>query len=137
MFLSACSLTGGGNDGGIFRSDDGGKTFAPKNKAENNKTISGVDILSLAMNPQNGNEIYAGSKASGIFKSSDAGETWKQLSVSLLTPTKVYSLVINPSNPNVVFAVSVIGKRGKILKSTDAGETWKDTYTEPSDGTLV
>lgn len=137
LFLSACSLTGGGNDGGIFRSDDGGKTFAPKDTAGNNRTISGVDILSLANNPQNGNEIYAGSKTSGIFKSSDAGELWKQLSVSQLTPTKAYSLAIDPASPNIIYAVSVIGKRGKILKSTDAGGTWKDTYSEPSDGTLV
>ncbi|OGI27648.1 MAG: hypothetical protein A2359_02995 [Candidatus Moranbacteria bacterium RIFOXYB1_FULL_43_19] len=137
IFLSACSLTGGGNDGGIFRSDDGGKTFASKDKAENNRTISGVDILSLAVNPQNGNEIYAGSKASGIFKSTDGGELWKQLGVSRLTPAKVYSLAIDPMNPNTLYAVAAIGKRGKIMKSTDTGETWKDTYSEPSDGSLV
>ena len=135
--ISGCSLTGGGNDGGIFRSDDGGKTFSSKNNAENNRTISGVDILSLAINPQNGSEIYAGSKTGGIFKSSDGGELWKQLSVSELTPTKVYSLAIDPANPSTIYAVLVIGKRGKIIKSTDAGETWKDAYSEPSDGTLV
>ncbi len=135
--ISGCSLTGGGSDGGVFRSDDGGKTFVPKDKAENNRTISGVDILSLAVNPQNGSEIYAGSKTSGIFRSSDGGELWKQLGVSQLTPTKVYSLAIDPMNPGTLYAVAVIGKRGKIVKSTDAGETWKDTYSEPSDGSLV
>lgn len=135
--ISGCSLTGGGNDGGIFRSDDGGKTFASKDKAENNRTISGIDVLSLAINPQNGSEIYAGSKSSGIFKSSDGGELWKQLNVSQLTPAKAYSLAIDPTSPRVIFAVSMIGKRGKILKSTDAGETWKDVYSEPSDGSLV
>jgi len=83
IFLSACSLTGGGNDGGIFRSDDGGKTFASKDKAENNRTISGVDILSLAVNPQNGNEIYAGSKASGIFKSTEPATKMLPVEVSV------------------------------------------------------
>jgi len=137
VFLSACSLTGGGNDGGVFRSDDGGKTFSPKINAENNRTISGVDVLSLAVNSQNGDEIYAGSKSSGIFKSSDGGEVWKQLPVAQLTPAKNYSLAVDPLNTNIIYAASVVGKRGKILKSVDAGETWKDTYSEPSDGTLV
>jgi len=137
LFFSGCSLVGGGNDGGIFRSDDGGKTFVPKNQAENNRTIGGVDVLSLAINPQNGNEIYAGSKASGIFKSTDGGEIWKPLRVSQFTPTKIYSIVVDYFDPKVVYAVAVIGKRGKILKSTDAGETWKDIYTEPANGTLV
>ena len=96
-----------------------------------------MDILSLAVNPQNGSEIYAGSKTSGIFRSTDGGELWKQLGVSQLTPTKVYSLAIDPMNPGAIYAVAAIGKRGKIVKSTDAGETWKDTYSEPSDGSLV
>lgn len=135
--LSACSLTGSGSDGGVFRSDDGGKTFAPKTKAENNKTIGGVDVLSLAVNPQNGNEIYIGSKSSGIFKSSDGGEIWKQLSVSQLTPTKSYSLALDPENPATIYAVAAVGKRGMIIKSTDAGENWKDVYSEPSDGSVV
>src|SRR3989339_1144376 len=135
--VSGCSLAGGGADGGIFRSDDGGKTFSKKEKAEDNRTISGVDILSLASNPQNGNEIYAGSKKSGIFKSSDGGEIWRQLPVSQITPTKAYSLAIDPANPSVVYAAAALGKRGKILKSVDSGETWKDTYSEPSNGTLV
>lgn len=137
IFISACSLIGSGNDGGIFRSDDGGKTFTPKVRAENNQIINGVDVLSLAINPQNGSEVYAGSKTSGIFKSTDGGELWKQLAVSQLTPLKIYSLAIDPMDPKIIYAVSVIGKRGKIIKSTDAGETWKDTYSEPSDGTLV
>ncbi len=137
MFLSACSLTGGGNDGGVFRSDDGGRNFSAKNAVENNRTINGVDVLSLSINPQDGNEIYMGSKASGIFKSTDGGELWKQLKVSLLTPTKIYSLAIDPTDPRNIFAVAVLGKRGKVVKSTDAGETWKDVYTEPSGGSLV
>lgn len=137
IFLVGCSITSGGNDGGVFRSDDGGKTFSPKIKAENNRVISSVDVLSLAINTKNGNEIYAGSKASGIFKSVDGGEIWKQLNVSQLTPARVYSLAIDPADPKTIYAVSVIGKRGKIIKSTDAGETWKSMYSEPADGSLV
>lgn len=136
LFLSACSL-GTGNDGGMYRSDDGGKSFAPKNKAENNKTINAVDVLSLAVNPQNSQEVYIGTKASGLFKTEDAGELWKQLKVSEATPTKIYSLILDRSNPKTIYATTVLGSRGKIMKSEDGGETWKETYTEPADGSLV
>ncbi len=140
VFLAGCSLTGNGNDGGFYRSDNGGKTFSPKNNAgQNGKTgtIGGVDVLSMAVNPQNGDEIYLGTKASGIIKTTDTGENWKALNVSTLTPSKVYAMAVDPTNPSKVYAATVVGKRGKIIKSEDAGENWKEIYTEPSDGSLV
>lgn len=136
LFLSACSL-GSGNDGGIYRSDDGGKSFVPKNGTENNKTINMVDVLSLAINPQNGREVFIGTKASGIFKSENAGDSWRQLKVANLTPVKVYSLAVDPNNSVIVYATVFLGGRGKIIKSSDGGENWKDVYTEPSSSTLV
>jgi photosystem II stability/assembly factor-like uncharacterized protein len=135
--LAGCSLISGGNDGGVNRSDDGAATFYPKTKAEQNKAISATDVLSLVSNPQNGEEVYIGTASSGIFKTSDAGETWKQLKVSELTPTKVYSMAVSSSDPKVILAGVLIGKRAKIIKSEDGGETWKDIYTEPSTGSLV
>ncbi len=136
MFLAGCSV-GAGNDGGIYRSDDGGKSFAPKNKAADNQTIGGVDVLSMAVNPQNGREIYIGTKTSGIFKSDDGAELWQPLKVADVTPTKIYSVAVDRFDPETVYAAVVLGSRGKIMKSSDAGETWKETYTEPADGTLV
>jgi photosystem II stability/assembly factor-like uncharacterized protein len=140
VFFAGCSLTGNGNDGGFYRSDDAGKTFAPKNNASQNGkagTIGGVDVLSLAENPQNGSEIYLGTKASGIIKTTDSGENWKGLSVSSSTPSKIYAMAVDPASSNNVYAATVVGKRGKIIKSEDAGETWKEIYTEPADGSLV
>jgi photosystem II stability/assembly factor-like uncharacterized protein len=140
VFFAGCSLTGNSNDGGFYRSDDGGKTFAPKNNASQNgktATIGGVDVLSIVENPQNGSEIYLGTKTSGIIKTTDAGENWKSLNVSALTPTKVYAMAVDSSNPNNVYAATLVGKRGKIIKSEDAGENWKEIYTEPSDGSLI
>lgn len=137
FFLSACSLGFSGNDGGVFRSDDGGKSFAPKNAAEGGKTISGTDILSIAFNLQNGQEIYIGTKTSGILKSEDGGELWKPVKVFDFTPTKIYSLAIDAADSRNVYAVSVVNKRGKIIRSSDAGASWKEIYTEPADGSLV
>lgn len=137
LFLAGCSLVSSSSDGGVFRSDDGGKNFAQKATVDEKTRISSVDVLSLAVNPQNGNEVYIGTKSSGTFKTTDAGEKWQPLKVALLTASKAYAIAIDPANPNVVYAAAIVGDRGKILKSTDAGATWRDVYTEPSSGSFV
>lgn len=138
--VSGCSLVSSGNDGGIFRSDDGGKTFSQKVSIDQNGkkgSIGVVDVLSIAVNPQNGSEFYIGTKSSGILKTSDAGENWQQLKVSQLTPEKVYAMAVDSSNPQIVYATVVIDKRAKIIRSDDAGANWKDIYTEPAGGSIV
>lgn len=134
LFFAGCSLTEGGSDGGVFRSDDAGLTFSQKVTAEQGKNIAGVDVLSMAIDPQNSNIIFAGTKSSGIFKSENGGDLWRQLQVSQLVPEKVYSVAIDSQN---IYAAAVINNRGKIVKSVDGGATWKEIYTEPTQTGLV
>ena len=137
FFLTGCSLVSSSTDGGVFRSDDGGKNFAQKAAIDEKTTIGSVDVLSLAVNPQNGNEAYIGTKANGVFKTTDGGEKWQAIKVSDAAVTKVYAIAIDPIDSNTVFVAALAGDRGKILKSTDAGATWKDIYTEASSGSFV
>jgi photosystem II stability/assembly factor-like uncharacterized protein len=137
LLLTGCSLVSSSTDGGVFRSDDGGKNFVQKVTIDEKTKIGSIDILSLAVNPQNGNEIYIGTAKSGIFKTTDAGEKWQVLKISTGAVGKAYAIAIDPINVNTVYAASVVGGRGKILKSTDAGENWKEVYTEPSIGSFV
>jgi photosystem II stability/assembly factor-like uncharacterized protein len=140
VVISGCSLTGGGNDGGIFRSDDGGKNFSQKVSIDQNgkkASIGVVDTLSISVNPQNGSELYIGTKANGILKTNDAGENWQSLKVAQTTAGKVYAIAIDPSNPQTVFATVVVDQRAKIIRSDDAGANWKDIYTEPAGGSVV
>lgn len=137
LFLSGCSLVSGGADGGVFRSDNGGAEFAQKATIDEKTKISGTDVLSLAVNPQNGSEVYIGTKSSGIFKTTDSGEKWQAMKVSEKTPSKAYAIAIDPANPSVVFAAAIVDGRGKIIKSTDSGANWKDVYAEPSSGSFV
>jgi photosystem II stability/assembly factor-like uncharacterized protein len=140
VVISGCSLTGGGTDGGVFRSDDGGKTFSQKVSIDQNGkkgSIGAVDVLSIAVNPQNGSEVYIGTKASGILKTTDAGENWQSLKVALTTAGKVYAIAVDPSNPQTVFATVVVDNRAKIIRSDDAGANWKDIYTESAGGSVV
>jgi len=140
VFLTGCSLGSSGNDGGMYRSDDGGKTFSPKNSINQSGkagNISRVDVLSIAVNPQNGDEIYIGTKASGILKTVDAGENWQSLKVSEATAEKVYAIAVDQNDPKIVYATVLEGKRAMIIRSEDAGGNWKVVYTEPADGSLV
>jgi len=74
-------------------------------------------VYSVAASPQAPAVIYAGT-SQGMFKSTDAGSTWKALS---LDPTLlVEALVCDPTNPSVVYA----GTSSGTMKSIDAGATW-------------
>ena len=137
IFFSGCSLAGSSSDGGVFRSDDGGKSFAQKAVINEKAKISSADILSLAVNSQNGNEAYIGTKSSGMFKTANSADTWQPLKISETTPVKAYAIAVDPVDPNTVYVAAVVDGRGKILKSTDAGANWKDVYTEAADGSLV
>ncbi len=70
-------------ESGVCRSDNGGENWTYLEKTDKN----GLNLIShrpksvraLAVDPQNSNIVYAGSKTGRLYKSADAGETWKQL----------------------------------------------------------
>ena len=104
---------------GIYKTTDGGKTWKQTLYVDDN--TGGVDI---EINPSNPNELYAGmwyrvrrawkfeesGKTSGIYKSSDGGETWKLVSgpgSGFMTGEKIgrIGVTVYPGQPNTVWAV--------------------------------
>ena len=104
---------------GVYKTTDGGKTW--KQTLYINDTTG---VVRMDINPQNANELYAAAwcrtrsawnfngsgKSSGIYKSTDAGETWKLLTVEgsgFPTGEGVgrIGLSIYPKNPQIVYAV--------------------------------
>ncbi len=71
---------------------------------------------------------------SGIFKSTDHGNSWFQLTATLTPPTQTINrIIIDPGNPDIVLACTN-GTRGlnndsQIIKSTDGGVTWQTVFT--------
>jgi photosystem II stability/assembly factor-like uncharacterized protein len=124
---------------GIFRSTDGGRTF--EKVLYQDEYTSGNDVR---IDPGDPNTVYAalwqqqqafweggdfGGGSGGIFKSTDGGTTWRQLTNGLPQVLEA-NLGVAPSNPRVLYAtvaaVNPSGGSGPIgfYQSTDGGEQW-------------
>ena len=131
---------GANQERGIFRSLDGGRTF--EKVLYTDEYTSGNDVR---IDPSNPNTVYAvlwqqqqsfiegqgfGGAANGVFKSTDGGTTWKQLTDGMPGVIQA-NLGIAPSNPKVIYAMaatatptnSVTGAVN-LYKSTDGGDHW-------------
>lgn len=141
FLLSGCTMNSGTKPAAksaptssIMKSTDGGATWEAKNKTDSKVNLSSIDILSLAINPKDGKDIFVGTMKNGILKSTDGGENWNLLNYP---PTKVYGLAIDNAETSTIYATGVYNGYGKIFKSTDGGDNWDEVYTSPSDGPIV
>ena len=136
----------GAVNGGVWKSDDYGRTWTPIFDQEPSQSIGAIAVA-----PSDHNIIYVASGeglhrpdlsvGNGIYKSTDAGKTWVHL--GLREGQQIPALVVDPRDPNKVFA-AVLGhpygpnqERG-VFRSTDGGNTWqkilyKDENTGGSD----
>jgi photosystem II stability/assembly factor-like uncharacterized protein len=123
---------------GVFRSQDGGKTWTKVLYKDENTGASAV-----ALDPGNPDVVYAvlwaarqgpwenGSwqgPESGLFKSRDGGTTWKKLTQGLPTFAEGLGRIgfsVSPADPRRIYATvdAADGKAG-IYVSDDAGESW-------------
>jgi photosystem II stability/assembly factor-like uncharacterized protein len=105
--------------GGFFKSTDGGRTW------RESEQLKSEGIHSLTQSSKNPDLLLAGTNG-GIWRSSNAGDRWEQLSTSA-TPglINVESLAFDPRNAEVIYA----GTWYLPFKSTDGGETWNITKT--------
>src|SRR5437870_3291788 len=121
---------------GLYRSDDGGKTW------KNVGLKSSEHIGRIAIDPKDSNTVYVAAEGPiwgpggdrGHFKTTDGGKTWKHI-LNLSENTGVTDVVIDPQNPETIYAASYQRRRhmftlidggpeSAIYKSTDAGTTW-------------
>ncbi len=130
---------GPNSERGIFRSTDGGRTF--DRVLYKDEYTSGNDVR---IDPSNPSIIYAtlwqqqqsfiegqgfGSGGNGIFKSTDGGNTWKQLTDGLTNILQA-NIALSPSNPRVLYTMAAgAGQNGAsgpvgFYRSSDAGEHW-------------
>ena len=71
-------------------------------------------------------QIRSGGKKSGIYKSSDGGETWIKLKNGLPKEFGKSGISVSRANPNLVYVIlEAEGEKSGLYKSTDKGENWK------------
>jgi hypothetical protein len=96
----------------------------------------------LVIDPTNADIMYAAAVGGGVWKSTDAGTSWNQLTDLLLPNIAVVSLAMDPKNPQVLYAGTGEGvfngdaiRGAGMFKTTDGGATWAPlTATVPAAG---
>ena len=135
----ACVRNSVGWGDGIYKSTDGGKTFVNMGLRESHH------IDEVVTHPTDPNIVWVASQGHlwghnderGVYKTTDGGRTWRKLTRGLPNDGKTgaSALVIDPTNPNVLYAgmwerirsahnFLSGGPNGGIFKSTDGGESW-------------
>ncbi len=122
---------------GIFKSADGGKSW--RRTLFRDEKTGGVD---LSIDPKNPNVIFAslweanrtpwsmssGGPGSGLFKSTDAGDTWSEITKNPGLPAGLWGKVgvsVSPVDGNRVYTLVENEAAGGLYASDDAGATWR------------
>ena len=104
-----------GISNGVYKSTDGGTNWMPANSG-----LIGLTVKTLAIDPLNQANLYAGTELNGIFKSNDGGATWSATN-SGLTNLRTRTLAIDSSNPAKLYVGT---DSSGVFRSSDSGSSW-------------
>jgi len=126
---------------GLYKSTDGGNNWKEIPGFENSERIA-----SIAINPNNTNEVYVGvlgalwsdSEDRGVYKTTDGGITWKKI-LYVGPSTGAADVIMDPKNPNILYAsmwqfrrsawgFNSGGENSALYKSVDGGKNWNKIH---------
>jgi photosystem II stability/assembly factor-like uncharacterized protein len=120
--------------GGVWKTTDGGTTWAPVSDG----AFRASSVGALAVSESNPDVVYAGMgetclrgnimQGDGVYKSTDAGKTWTH--VGLAETQAISKIRVDPRNPDVVWVAAFGHPYGRnpergVYKSTDGGKSWR------------
>jgi len=139
-------LWSAGGERGVYRTEDGGATWKPVLQIDEN-----TGVTDLEFDPGNPEVVYAaayqrrrhvagflsGGPRSGLWKSSDNGRTWRQVTTGLPKGDMGrIGLAVTPADPNLVYAtIEASGDEKGFYRSRDKGESWEKRNSYISGGT--
>jgi photosystem II stability/assembly factor-like uncharacterized protein len=129
----------GVEDAALFRSKDGGHTWKELPALRRTKGelwqpgAGGMGLHTILLDKSNPNRIFVAISAAGVFRTDDAGKSWKPVTKGLKSayelPDKsfevghcVHRIAMHPSRPNVLF----MQKHWDVNRSDDAGDNWHE-----------
>jgi photosystem II stability/assembly factor-like uncharacterized protein len=129
----------GVEDAALFRSTDGGRSWAELAGLRNAKGhlwqpgAGGMGLHTILLDPSNPERIFIAISAAGVFRTDDAGKTWRAVNRGLKSPYAlpdpdaevghcVHRIALHPSRPGVLF----MQKHWDVMRSDDAGESWHE-----------
>jgi len=144
VFVAALGHAYGPNaERGVFRSKDGGESWQKVLFKDDN-----TGAIDIAFDPRNSRVIYAAlfqtrrppwnvyppsyGPGSGLYKSTDGGDTWRPVTGHGLPSEKLgrIGIAVAPTAPDRVYLI-VDAKEGGVYRSDDAGENWQRTDPDP------
>ena len=129
----------GVEDAALFRSIDGGRTWQELPGLRTHETApswqpgaGGMCLHTIILDPRDPARMFVAISAAGVFRTDDAGKTWRPVNRGLLTdgiPDQdaevghcVHNLAMHPARPDVLF----MQKHWDVMRSDDAGESWQE-----------
>jgi photosystem II stability/assembly factor-like uncharacterized protein len=133
------TLYAGVEDAALFRSTDGGQTWQELAGLRTHKSASfwqpgagGMCLHTILLDPSHPERIFIAISAAGVFRTDDAGKTWRPMNRGLRSegipdPNAevghcVHRIAMHRSRPEVLF----MQKHWDVMRSDDAGESWRE-----------
>ncbi len=117
---------------GLFRSEDGGRTWVPVALPVRHHA---PDVMAIAIHPQDPALLYVGTHQGGVLRSADGGKSWTAMNGGL-GGLDVHGLAIDPHTPEKLHAV-VREKGAGIYRTTEGGQKWTRVDDGPAGETKV
>jgi photosystem II stability/assembly factor-like uncharacterized protein len=129
----------GAEDAALFKTTDGGKTWAELSGLRNHDTgprwqpgAGGMCLHTIIQDPTDHDRLYIAISAAGAFRSDDGGQTWKPINKGLSSqfmpdPTAevghcVHRIALHPSRPDTLF----MQKHWDVMRSDNGGDQWTE-----------
>ncbi len=133
----------GADPGSLFKSTDGGKTWAGLEGLNNHPTrkywfpgAGGMMVHTIIQGPTNPERLFVAISAAGVFRSDDGGQSWRPKNKGVRADFMVnkypeygqccHHLVMSPEDPQVLYQQNHCG----VYRTTDGGESWEDIGTD-------
>ena len=133
------TVLAGVEDAALFRSSDGGQTWQELSGLRGHGSgprwqpgAGGLCLHTIVLDPSNKDRMYIAISAAGVFRSDDAGKTWKPANKGLRSNTMpdedqevghcVHRIAMHPSRPNTLF----MQKHWDVMRSDDGAQSWRE-----------